>query len=121
MLNRHYSDIPVKDLSSMTGVKGATARLLIARADGAPHFSMRMFELSEGGNTPRHSHEHEHLVYILEGEGELFCAGETSPIAAGHSVFVPPHEKHQFRNTGNSHLRFLCLVPNGDGVKDGLR
>jgi len=30
---------------------------------------------------------------------------------AGDVVFVPPDELHQFRNTGDGELRFLCLIP----------
>ncbi|HSJ53691.1 MAG TPA: cupin domain-containing protein [Anaerolineae bacterium] len=33
------------------------------------------------------------------------------PLAHGTSVFVPGGEMHQFRNTGDEVLRFLCLVP----------
>ncbi len=28
-------------------------------------------------------------------------------------VYVPPGEKHQFRNTGSESLTFICVVPNG--------
>jgi mannose-6-phosphate isomerase-like protein (cupin superfamily) len=26
-------------------------------------------------------------------------------------VFVPPNEEHQFTNTGDEVLRFVCLIP----------
>ena len=31
--------------------------------------------------------------------------------AAGDAALVLPQEPHQFRNTGGSTLRFLCLIP----------
>ncbi|RLB76397.1 MAG: hypothetical protein DRH15_12695 [Deltaproteobacteria bacterium] len=100
---------------------GVAARLLISRADGAPNFSMRMFELEPGGYTPRHSHPYEHLVFVLEGEGEVLLGGAFRPLAPGDAVFVPPDGEHQFRNTGGGTLRFLCLVPNASAVSDPLK
>jgi mannose-6-phosphate isomerase-like protein (cupin superfamily) len=29
----------------------------------------------------------------------------------GSSIFVPPMEEHQFTNTGDEVLRFVCLIP----------
>jgi len=29
----------------------------------------------------------------------------------GDVFFVPPMEWHQFKNTGDSALKFLCLIP----------
>ena len=33
------------------------------------------------------------------------------PIGAGDYILVKPHEKHQYRNTGTSPLKFMCMVP----------
>jgi oxalate decarboxylase/phosphoglucose isomerase-like protein (cupin superfamily) len=33
------------------------------------------------------------------------------PIRHGSTVFVPGDEMHQFVNTGDDALRFICLVP----------
>ncbi len=30
---------------------------------------------------------------------------------AGHFVYVEPNKVHQFRNTGDKPLKFLCLIP----------
>jgi quercetin dioxygenase-like cupin family protein len=35
----------------------------------------------------------------------------------GDVVFVPPNEKHQFRNSGSKTVKFLCLVPHHHGSK----
>ena len=47
---------------------------------------------------------------------ELFCGmqpGEqVHALRAGDVVFVKPDEVHQFRNTGDQPLKFLCLIPN---------
>jgi len=41
---------------------------------------------------------------VMEGDVER-------PIGPGTAVFVAPKEPHQFRNTGSSPLKFLCLIP----------
>ena len=85
--------------------KGVSGRVAIGKADGAPNFCMRMFELAPGGNTPRHAHAWEHEIF--------FHAGTWTPVEPGVAVFVPGDEEHQIRNTGDAPLTFICLVPAG--------
>jgi mannose-6-phosphate isomerase-like protein (cupin superfamily) len=33
-------------------------------------------------------------------------------LAPGDVVYVAPDDVHQFRNTGQQKLKFLCLIPN---------
>lgn len=96
---------------NIEGAKGVAIRVLISKDDGAPTFAMRMFEIEPGGNTPLHLHPHEHEVFVLEGAGVFVHAGKDYPIAPEDVVFVPGGSEHCFRNTGDSTLRFLCLVP----------
>ncbi len=107
----HSLEFPPKKVE-MDGVDGATIRELITAQDGAPHFAMRMFEVAPGGHTPLHTHPYEHEVFILDGEGELGGGVEAKPLRPGDAVFVPADILHQFRNTGQKTLRFLCLIPN---------
>jgi quercetin dioxygenase-like cupin family protein len=86
-------------------------RWLITKEMGAENFAMRLFELGPCANTPLHSHPWEHEVFILEGEGVVFDGEKATPFKADDAVFVPPDERHQFRNTGEKSLRFLCLIP----------
>ena len=95
----------------MAGVLGATKQVPIGKADGAPNFSIRVFTLAPGGHTPHHSHDSEHLNYILEGSGEVLDGDSPRPIRQGDFVLVKPHEKHQYRNTGDAPLVFMCMVP----------
>ena len=96
---------------NMEGAKGVGVRVLISKDDGAPTFAMRMFEVESGGNTPLHSHPHEHEVFVLEGAGSVVYEGQDHPIGPEDVVFVPGGVEHCFRNTGDSTFRFLCLVP----------
>ncbi len=96
---------------NMEGAKGVEIRQLISKADGAPTFAMRMFEIEPGGHTPLHRHPHEHEVFVLEGAGTFVHEGRNYPITREDVVFVPGDSEHCFKNTGNALLRFLCLVP----------
>jgi len=87
-------------------------RWLITEEMGAPNFAMRLFEMEPKGNSPLHSHPWEHEVFILEGEGHVVSEGKETRFRAGNAIFIPPNEKHQFKNTGGKTVKFLCLVPN---------
>jgi quercetin dioxygenase-like cupin family protein len=96
---------------NVEGAQGVEVRVLISKADGAPTFAMRMFEIEPGGNTPLHRHPHEHEVFVIEGDGVFVHEGRKYPITREDVVFVPGDSEHNFTNTGRSTLRFLCLVP----------
>ncbi len=96
---------------NMEGAKGAARQLPLGKADGAPNFSIRVFTLEPGGHTPHHVHVSEHLNYIIEGKGEVMEGDTPRPVQQGDFVLVTPHEKHQYRNTGNGPLVFMCMVP----------
>ena len=93
------------------GISGVTMKLLVGREDEAPTFAMRHFLVEPGGFTPMHSHDWEHEVLILGGQGELECDGEVATISAGDGLYIPSNETHQFRNVGETPLEFLCIVP----------
>ncbi len=97
---------------NMEGSHGCTVRWLLSESDGTPNFAMRQFEVAPGGYTPRHSHPYEHEVYVLEGQGEVYEGDEAHDIRSGDVVLVTPDEVHQFKNTGDGPLKFLCLIPN---------
>lgn len=104
----------------MAGAQGVRMAMMVGRADGAPHFAMRSFRVEAGGHTPRHSHDYEHEVFVVEGEGQVLLEGSFRPIRAGDVIYVPADGEHQFRTA--SGLRFLCLVPverNCGGVTPG--
>lgn len=71
---------------------------------------MRHFTLEAGGFTPLHSHDWEHEVYILEGQGKVRYEEEEEQIQPGDAILIPPNKKHQFR-AGSNPLKFICLVP----------
>ncbi|MBM4002126.1 MAG: cupin domain-containing protein [Planctomycetes bacterium] len=107
----HYEQVEAQPVS-MEGSAGCTVRWLVGERDGAPNFAMRQFEVAVGGHTPRHFHDYEHEVFVLEGAGEVTEGDRRHPLKAGDVVLVKPNEVHQFLNTGSAPLKFLCLIPN---------
>jgi quercetin dioxygenase-like cupin family protein len=107
----HYEKVDQAPVT-MEGSSGCQVRWLVDEANGAPNFAMRQFEVAPGGYTPRHSHPYEHEVFVLEGQGVVLEGDVEHSLAAGDFVLVTPDEVHQFRNTGDVPLKFLCLVPN---------
>ena len=95
----------------MEGAVHCRIRCLIGPDDTAPSFSMRQFEVAPGGHTPKHTHAYEHEVFILEGSGVVLENEREYPLRSGSAVYVPPNQLHQFRNTGPSPFKFLCLIP----------
>jgi quercetin dioxygenase-like cupin family protein len=107
---KQYAEIQPTHFES-DAVKGTSGRVVIGKNDGADNFCMRVFEIAAGGNTPMHSHDWEHEMFIHTGEGELYGNGQWNPIKAGNAVYVPGNEEHQLKNTGKGTLTFLCLIP----------
>jgi len=93
--------------------KGIKGRVLIGKKDQAKNFCMRLFELSEGGFTPRHYHDWEHEIFILSGNGAIYCEGKWIKINQNDSIFIPNNEEHQLKNIGKDSFKFICIIPSG--------
>jgi len=110
MIIKTAEEVPAEPVE-MDGASDVTIRLLIHEAEEAPNFHMRQFTLAPGGHTPRHTHDWEHEVYVLAGAGVALTPDGEKPVAAGDCIYVAPNDEHQFRNTGDGEMKFLCLVP----------
>ncbi len=106
----HFNDVLLEDVN-IEGADKTKIRWLISKNDNAPNFAMRMFEVESGGHTPFHSHDWEHEVFVLQGTGVLVTEEGEKPFQQWDVIFVEPHLKHQFKNTDDTLLRFLCIVP----------
>jgi len=106
----HSSEVPAQPVEE-EGARNTTVRWLLSRPQGAPTFAMRLFELGPGGATPLHEHPWEHEVFILEGRAEVVQGSGPTPVSRGDAILVLPGERHQFRNTGDTPARMLCMIP----------
>ena len=98
-------------------MKGVSVRWLIGPAEKAPNFALRYFEIEPGGWTSLDQHAHDHGVVILRGHGQVLLGEEevdwSNPVevAFGDVVYISPYEVHQFKNTGDEPMGFLCVIP----------
>lgn len=92
-------------------VKNAVKKVLISPDNGWEGYVMRVFELGNGGQTPRHTHEWPHINYITGGKGILHLEGQDYDLEAGSFAYVPGGKLHQFQNKGNEPFSFICIVP----------
>ena len=102
-----------KDIKGTTpnGTKDIDFKQLIAKDLDAPHFYMRLIDISPGGHTERHTHEWEHEVFVVEGCGKVALKDREEDIIQGAAVFIEPNEVHQFLNSNDSLLRVICVIP----------
>ena len=111
MIIKNYNEIEATPVSD-PNISGVSRRVLISAADNAPNFTMRLFHVEPGGYTYHHSHDFEHEIFVIEGQGEVLTDKGSKPFQTGYVMFVEPNEIHQLKNTGATRLSFLCLVPN---------
>lgn len=74
--------------------------------------TLRVFTLEKDGHTPKHSHDWEHVNYVISGKGTLEMAGRKNELTKGSFAFVPPNVEHQYANAGDDDFVMICIVPN---------
>ena len=50
------------------------------------------------------------VYFILEGEGKIIIDDESAEVHSGQTIYIPLNSKQYIQNTGNSDLKFLCIV-----------
>lgn len=95
------------------GYANIRGKVLISAASGWEDYVMRLFEVMEDGYSGDHSHDYPHIVYVLEGKGDLYLEGEKLPIEKGSFAFIANGQRHQLKNSSNKGevLKFICIVP----------
>lgn len=73
----------------------------------------RLVCIPAGYTNELHSHAHETVFLILEGEGHVKIQDSLSPVRAGDIVFVPRWLSHQTQNTGKVDLKFFAVTDYG--------
>lgn len=113
----HHTDVELKPVE-MDGAANTKVRQLLGNNVSAANFAMRMFEIDPGGHTPRHQHDYEHEIYVLEGNGVVVEDDQQHDLKPGDVVYVHPNDIHQFKNTGDATMKMLCLIPNSATEKE---
>lgn len=110
MIVGNEKDVPAVKLEGEL-LKNVAKKVLISPQQGWQGHVMRLFELAEGGYTPRHRHAWPHINYVARGKGILYLAGREYDLEAGSFAYVPGGEEHQFMNRGQESFTLICIVP----------
>ena len=105
-----WQDIATKKYSN-DRAKDVIKKVLIGAEDGARHFEIRYFEIAPGGHSSFDQHAHDHGVVVLRGKGRVLLGKQKHDIGFGDAIYIAPLEEHQFENTGNEPLGFICVSP----------
>jgi quercetin dioxygenase-like cupin family protein len=104
MTGLKYSDIPAASLRP-----GAQRR--IAHTD---HLMMVIIDFDDGPKArpdPPHSHPHEQVTYVAEGEINFFLEDQPFHLAPGDVFTVPPGLPHTIQQL-TPHVRLIdCFTP----------
>lgn len=96
----------------MPGADKIFKQIPLARENGVPAYSFRVFTIKPGGHTPLHTHPYEHMNYIIEGEGYLTAQGKKHPVKKGDFALVLADEEHQYSNpSADKAMVMICAVP----------
>jgi quercetin dioxygenase-like cupin family protein len=84
------SFITLEDLPEKEAVPGFWGRFVHSE-----HMTVAFWRVEAGSILPEHTHQHEQVTAVLEGELELSLAGEKQVLKPGIVVTVPANVKHQ--------------------------
>ena len=88
--------VKLVDAPTLETVKGRHGVILIV----GERTMMMKLTIEPGIPTPPHSHPHEQMGHLIEGEGTLFIGDESLHITTGTSFQIPPNTPHNFDATG---------------------
>ena len=57
--------------------------------------------------TPHHHQQLEEIYYLVEGRGVMTVGDEQQEVSAGDAIYVPRHQLHTLKNTGDTPIRLL--------------
>jgi quercetin dioxygenase-like cupin family protein len=86
-----------EDAPKLETVKGRHGVILVV----GERAMMMKLTVEPGIPTPPHSHPHEQMGHLIEGEGTLYIGEESASIKAGTSFWVPPNAPHNFDAKGD--------------------
>jgi len=73
-------------------------------------YSLAHAVVKPGDTTWVHRLKTSEVYYILEGEGIMHIDGESSPVHAGSTVYIPPMASQSITNSCRTDLVFICIV-----------
>ena len=73
-------------------------------------YSLAHAEVRGGQMTKPHKLQAAEVYYITAGHGLMHIDDESFEVGPECAVYIPPDSMQYIENTGNSNLKFLCIV-----------
>src|SRR3954451_13541607 len=80
------------------------------KQDVALRYSLAHATVKPGEVSLPHRLATSEVYFILEGKGTMYIDGEQAEVGPDQTVYIPPRSVQSIRNTGDSDLKFLCIV-----------
>jgi len=93
-----------------SGFEGVIKNVLVGPIEEAPNFIIRYFQIEPGGSSRLERHPHDHGVIILNGEARVQINDQFEELRSFDVVYVAGDDLHQFVNTGDKTLGFICVI-----------
>ncbi len=101
-----YDKLPVRD-------NGANRQRAVFKGETHTGFPVDLHEteLAPGmAPHPPHSHVHEEMIIIREGEMEVTISGKTTRLGPGSVAWIASNEHHGWKNAGATRARYMVLA-----------
>jgi quercetin dioxygenase-like cupin family protein len=85
--------VKLEDVAPIVLAPGVSARPLFG--EGA---MLNLVTIEPGAGVPTHSHPHEQLGHVIEGELELTIGGEAHVLSTGDAFQIPGRTEHSARS-----------------------
>jgi quercetin dioxygenase-like cupin family protein len=108
---RKYAELEANKVE-MEDVVDVVKKIPIGKDEGWDKYTLRTFTIGPGGHTPKHTHDWEHVNYVIRGQGKLMIDGRENIIEKRDFALVPPNTEHQYSNPFDEDFEFICIVPN---------
>jgi quercetin dioxygenase-like cupin family protein len=93
------------------GIQNVLKQVPVGPEQGWEDHILRVFTLQKDGHTPKHSHDWEHINYVISGKGMLEIEGKKHELNTGSFAVVPSNKEHQYSNAGDEDFVMICIVP----------
>ncbi len=80
------------------------------RANLEIRYSLAHAVVKPGKSSLPHKLKTSEVYYVLEGDGIMHVDNESAKVHSGQTVYIPPNSFQYIQNTGDSDLKFLCIV-----------
>jgi mannose-6-phosphate isomerase-like protein (cupin superfamily) len=102
----------LKDCREFVAGDGSILRELLhpEKADLQIRCSLAYAKIATSQATVPHKLKSAEVYYITAGQGLMHIDDESLEVGPDCAVYIPPGARQYIENTGNSDLKFLCIV-----------